>query len=127
MSKKQSFLAMLSLFCISNLRRRGAYCAAVIVSLLNLPLSLTPESPAWTPDHPTLYTKLADYVQKCSVPPPPLPPPKSLPVHCHVSVIKKTPGTTSLANSIPCQVKPTRAVYRLTQTRRHMVHMRSAP
>ncbi|KAF3761291.1 terpenoid cyclases/Protein prenyltransferase [Cryphonectria parasitica EP155] len=44
---------------------RGAYCAAVIVSLLNLPLDLTPESPAWTPDRPTLYTKLADYVQRC--------------------------------------------------------------
>ncbi|KAJ4422219.1 CAAX farnesyltransferase (FTase) subunit beta [Gnomoniopsis sp. IMI 355080] len=44
---------------------RGAYCAAVIVSLLNLPLDLTPESPAWTSDHPTLFTKLADYVQRC--------------------------------------------------------------
>ncbi|CAN8098096.1 unnamed protein product [Discula destructiva] len=44
---------------------RGAYCAAVIVSLLNLPLDLTPDAPAWTPGHPTLFTNLADYVQKC--------------------------------------------------------------
>ena len=45
--------------------RRGAYCAAVVVSLLNLPTDLTPESPAWTPDHPTLFTKLPEYVQRC--------------------------------------------------------------
>ncbi|KKY38770.1 putative prenyltransferase and squalene oxidase [Diaporthe ampelina] len=44
---------------------RGAYCAAVVVSLLNLPTDLTPESPAWTPDHPTLFTKLPEYVQRC--------------------------------------------------------------
>lgn len=49
-------------------QRRGAYCAAVIVSLLNLPLDLTPESPAWTPDHPTLFTNLAEYVQRCTYP-----------------------------------------------------------
>lgn len=51
----------------SSLRsgRRGAYCAAVVVSLLNLPTELTPESPAWTPDHPTLFTKLPEYVQRC--------------------------------------------------------------
>lgn len=45
--------------------QRGAYCAAVVVSLLNLPTELTPESPAWTPDHPTLFTKLPEYVQRC--------------------------------------------------------------
>lgn len=49
-------------------QRRGAYCATVIVSLLNLPLDLTPESPAWTPDHPTLFTNLAEYVQRCTYP-----------------------------------------------------------
>lgn len=59
-----------------NLRfgRRGAYCAAVVISLLNLPTDLTPESPAWTPGHPTLFTKLPEYVQRCmytQVPPPP--------------------------------------------------------
>ncbi|KUI53568.1 Protein farnesyltransferase subunit beta [Cytospora mali] len=44
---------------------RGAYCAAVIISLLNIPLDLTPDSPAWSPEHPTLFTKLPDYVQRC--------------------------------------------------------------
>ncbi|KAL1847644.1 CAAX farnesyltransferase (FTase) subunit beta [Diaporthe australafricana] len=44
---------------------RGAYCAAVVVSLLNLPTDLTPESPAWTPDHATLFTNLPEYVQRC--------------------------------------------------------------
>lgn len=44
---------------------RGAYCATVVISLLNLPTDLTPESPAWTPDHPTLFTKLPEYVQRC--------------------------------------------------------------
>ncbi|KAK1759547.1 terpenoid cyclases/protein prenyltransferase alpha-alpha toroid [Echria macrotheca] len=45
---------------------RGAYCAAVIITLLNLPLELTPESPAYTPDGSTnLLSGLADYVRRC--------------------------------------------------------------
>ncbi|KAJ0163547.1 Protein farnesyltransferase subunit beta [Colletotrichum tanaceti] len=44
---------------------RGAYCAAVIVTLLNLPLDLSADSPAWTPDRPTLFTGLAEYVRRC--------------------------------------------------------------
>ncbi|TDZ59788.1 Protein farnesyltransferase subunit beta [Colletotrichum trifolii] len=40
---------------------RGAYCAAVIATILNLPLELSTDSPAWTPDRPTLFTGLADY------------------------------------------------------------------
>ncbi|KIH87226.1 protein farnesyltransferase subunit beta [Sporothrix brasiliensis 5110] len=44
---------------------RGAYCAAVIISILNLPLDLSPDSLAWTSDKPTLYTGLANYVQRC--------------------------------------------------------------
>ncbi|KAI1337033.1 terpenoid cyclases/Protein prenyltransferase [Xylariaceae sp. FL0016] len=44
---------------------RGAYCAAVIISLLNLPLDLTPESPAWTDERPDLFTGLAGYVRRC--------------------------------------------------------------
>ncbi|KAJ0380870.1 hypothetical protein COL26b_000710 [Colletotrichum chrysophilum] len=44
---------------------RGAYCAAVIVTLLNLPLELSTDSPAWTPERPTLFTGLADYVRRC--------------------------------------------------------------
>ncbi|KAL0941898.1 prenyltransferase and squalene oxidase [Colletotrichum truncatum] len=44
---------------------RGAYCAAVIVTLLNLPLDLSTDSPAWTPERPTLFTGLADYVRRC--------------------------------------------------------------
>ncbi|KAL1857000.1 hypothetical protein VTK73DRAFT_8158 [Phialemonium thermophilum] len=44
---------------------RGGYCAAVIISLLNIPLDLTPESPAWREDSPTLFSGLAEYVGRC--------------------------------------------------------------
>ncbi|KAI1768536.1 terpenoid cyclases/Protein prenyltransferase [Hypoxylon sp. FL1150] len=44
---------------------RGAYCAAVLITLLNLPLDLLPGSPAWTEDRPNLFTGLADYVRRC--------------------------------------------------------------
>ena len=45
---------------------RGAYCAAVIISLLRLPLDLTPESPAYTEDgSANLLTGVADYVRRC--------------------------------------------------------------
>ncbi|KAI0113242.1 terpenoid cyclases/Protein prenyltransferase [Daldinia grandis] len=44
---------------------RGAYCAAVLITLLNLPLELPPDSPAWTPDGPNLFTGLGDYVRRC--------------------------------------------------------------
>ncbi|KAJ3943427.1 CAAX farnesyltransferase (FTase) subunit beta [Colletotrichum fioriniae] len=46
---------------------RGAYCAAVIVTLLSLPLDLSTDSPAWTPERPTLFTGLADYVRRCAI------------------------------------------------------------
>ncbi|KAL2162050.1 hypothetical protein VTH06DRAFT_7835 [Thermothelomyces fergusii] len=45
---------------------RGAYCAAVIITLLRLPLDLTPESPAYAEDGSVnLFTGVADYVQRC--------------------------------------------------------------
>lgn len=45
---------------------RGAYCTMVIVSLLNLPLDLTPESAAWRPDGTAnLLTGLPEYVRRC--------------------------------------------------------------
>ncbi|KAK0709698.1 terpenoid cyclases/protein prenyltransferase alpha-alpha toroid [Lasiosphaeria miniovina] len=45
---------------------RGAYCAAVIIKLLNLPLDLAPESPAWTEEgDKNLLTGLGDYVRRC--------------------------------------------------------------
>ncbi|KAK0672061.1 terpenoid cyclases/protein prenyltransferase alpha-alpha toroid [Cercophora samala] len=46
---------------------RGAYCAAVIITLLDLPLDLTPESPAYKPDDPSfnLLSGVADYVRRC--------------------------------------------------------------
>ncbi|KAI1380329.1 terpenoid cyclases/Protein prenyltransferase [Hypoxylon crocopeplum] len=44
---------------------RGAYCAAVLITLLNLPLDLPTDSPAWTADRPNLFTGLADYVRRC--------------------------------------------------------------
>ncbi|KAM0278993.1 hypothetical protein ACHAQH_004861 [Verticillium albo-atrum] len=45
---------------------RGAYCTTVIAGLLNMPLELSPDSPAYTPDgKTTLFTGLADYVRRC--------------------------------------------------------------
>ncbi|KAK4252411.1 terpenoid cyclases/protein prenyltransferase alpha-alpha toroid [Corynascus novoguineensis] len=45
---------------------RGAYCAAVILTLLRLPLDLTPDSPAYTGDSSVdLLTGVADYVRRC--------------------------------------------------------------
>ncbi|CEI60981.1 unnamed protein product [Fusarium venenatum] len=44
---------------------RGAYCAAVIISLLNLPLELPQDSPARSAGHTGLFAGLADYVHRC--------------------------------------------------------------
>ncbi|TLD14434.1 uncharacterized protein PgNI_04205 [Pyricularia grisea] len=45
---------------------RGAYCAAVIISLLNLPLDLCKDSEAYIRDpNANLFTGLGDYVRKC--------------------------------------------------------------
>ncbi|KAK4190845.1 protein farnesyltransferase subunit beta [Podospora australis] len=45
---------------------RGAYCASVIITLLDLPLDLTPESPAYKEDgSANLFTGVADYVRRC--------------------------------------------------------------
>jgi hypothetical protein len=47
----------------------GAYCAAVIITLLKLPLDLTPESPAYREDGSVnLLTGVADYVRRCEYP-----------------------------------------------------------
>jgi protein farnesyltransferase subunit beta len=49
---------------------RGAYCAAVVISLLNLPLDLPPGCPAAAAlteinQEPNLFTGLGDYVTRC--------------------------------------------------------------
>ncbi|KAJ3467306.1 hypothetical protein MRS44_004870 [Fusarium solani] len=44
---------------------RGAYCASVIISLLNIPLELSQDSPARSAGHTGLFTGLADYVRQC--------------------------------------------------------------
>ncbi|KAK5994983.1 Protein farnesyltransferase subunit beta [Cladobotryum mycophilum] len=44
---------------------RGAYCAAVIISLLNLPLDLSPDSPACIAGHTGLFSGLAEWVRLC--------------------------------------------------------------
>jgi protein farnesyltransferase subunit beta len=44
---------------------RGAYCAAVIITLLDLPLELSRESPAWSREGMTLLTGLPEYVSRC--------------------------------------------------------------
>ncbi|RDL39597.1 uncharacterized protein BP5553_03937 [Venustampulla echinocandica] len=44
---------------------RGAYCAVVLISILGLPLELSPESPSWSPEHTTLLSGLPEWVAKC--------------------------------------------------------------
>ncbi|KAM7207503.1 Terpenoid cyclases/protein prenyltransferase alpha-alpha toroid [Naviculisporaceae sp. PSN 640] len=44
---------------------RGAYCATVIITLLNIPLDLTPESPARAGGLSNLLAGLGDYVHRC--------------------------------------------------------------
>ncbi|KAL7817677.1 prenyltransferase [Trichoderma aethiopicum] len=44
---------------------RGAYCASVVISLLNLPLNLSPESPARAGGHTDLLSGLGDWVRLC--------------------------------------------------------------
>ncbi|EKD20363.1 prenyltransferase and squalene oxidase [Drepanopeziza brunnea f. sp. 'multigermtubi' MB_m1] len=44
---------------------RGAYIAAVIIVLLDLPLELHPDSPAWTKDGATLLTGLPEWISRC--------------------------------------------------------------
>ncbi|KAI9782769.1 MAG: CAAX farnesyltransferase (FTase) subunit beta [Peltula sp. TS41687] len=43
----------------------GAYCALVMISLLNLPLELPPESPARTTHEDTFLTGLPEYLSRC--------------------------------------------------------------
>lgn len=45
--------------------KRGAYCATVIITLLNIPLDLTPESPAREGGLSNLLSGLGDYVHRC--------------------------------------------------------------
>ncbi|KAI1265346.1 prenyltransferase [Xylariaceae sp. FL1019] len=44
---------------------RGAYCAAVLIRLLNLPLDLPPGSPLSASKGANLFTDLAAYVRRC--------------------------------------------------------------
>ncbi|EJT80049.1 farnesyltransferase subunit beta [Gaeumannomyces tritici R3-111a-1] len=45
---------------------RGAYCAAVVITLLNLPLDLSQDSEAYARDPgANLFTNLGDYVRRC--------------------------------------------------------------
>lgn len=44
---------------------RGAYIAAVLITLLDLPLDLTPESPAYDGGRSNLLTGIAEYVRSC--------------------------------------------------------------
>ncbi|KAI2636709.1 terpenoid cyclases/protein prenyltransferase alpha-alpha toroid [Xylaria nigripes] len=44
---------------------RGAYCAAVLITILKLPLDLPCDSPSGSPERPNLFTGLADYVRHC--------------------------------------------------------------
>jgi protein farnesyltransferase subunit beta len=44
---------------------RGAYIAAVIITLLDLPLDLPRESPAWSREGATLLTLLPEWVTRC--------------------------------------------------------------
>ena len=43
----------------------GAYCAVVIISLLNIPLELPSDSPAKSRETNTLLTGIPEYVRRC--------------------------------------------------------------
>lgn len=43
----------------------GAYIAAVIITLLDLPLELPKQSPAWSREGDTLLTNLPEWVGRC--------------------------------------------------------------
>ncbi|POR34414.1 Protein farnesyltransferase subunit beta [Tolypocladium paradoxum] len=43
---------------------RGAYCAAVIISLLNIPLDLSPDSPACAAGHTGLFSGLGEWAKR---------------------------------------------------------------
>ncbi|RKF64769.1 Protein farnesyltransferase subunit beta [Erysiphe neolycopersici] len=44
---------------------RGAYCAVVIISLLNLPLELSQDSPSWSHKQNSLLTGLPEWISRC--------------------------------------------------------------
>ncbi|KAI1827277.1 terpenoid cyclases/Protein prenyltransferase [Xylaria intraflava] len=44
---------------------RGAYCAAVLITILKLPLDLPRDSCSAMPEHSNLFTGLAEYVRHC--------------------------------------------------------------
>ncbi|KAG6016902.1 hypothetical protein E4U43_002779 [Claviceps pusilla] len=44
---------------------RGAYCASVIISLLNIPRNLSPDSPACSAGHTDLFGGLPEWVRRC--------------------------------------------------------------
>ncbi|TQS35458.1 hypothetical protein Golomagni_04121 [Golovinomyces magnicellulatus] len=44
---------------------RGAYCAVVIIALLNLPIDLERESPLWSRDGMSLLTGLPEWISRC--------------------------------------------------------------
>jgi protein farnesyltransferase subunit beta len=46
----------------------GAYIAAVVISLLDLPLNLSRDSPAWSHEGDTLITGLPEWIARSSVP-----------------------------------------------------------
>lgn len=43
----------------------GAYCAVVIITLLDLPIDLPNESSAWSREGDTLLTGLPEWVGRC--------------------------------------------------------------
>lgn len=49
---------------------RGAYCASVVMSLLNIPLDLPPDSPAHAAGHDNMFSGLAEWIGRCESPSP---------------------------------------------------------
>lgn len=43
----------------------GVYCAAVVITLLNLPLELPPQSPAWSCEGDTFLKNLPEWIARC--------------------------------------------------------------
>lgn len=43
----------------------GAYCASVIITLLDLPLELPKDSPSWSPNFTSFLSRLPEWVAQC--------------------------------------------------------------
>jgi len=68
-NKRRRWLLSELVLCYGHvlIYNRGAYCAMVAISLLNLPLDLPRDSPAWSREGDTLLTGLPEWIGRCKL------------------------------------------------------------